>query len=223
VEPGTIDLRREVPPLRVDDRRSDADRWFRSGRHRHDGFYFRLALGFAASRDHAVANPANDVTRDAGSVGGVGTATEVALGGSVSPRLILAGGYFGSTAVATSYERDDGAGLPVALRRNRSFSLVGPFIDWYFASRMGLHAQMGVGVATLSGMRWEQADFEDRRVAVGAGAMVGFGNEWWVSDNWGLGLTARLTAATLGEEYQGRAYFHAVATFPSLLFSATYN
>jgi hypothetical protein len=197
--------------------------WLRSKPHEHDGFYARFGLGFAGFTDGLVADPGRDSARDAGANTGVGTASELAIGGVVARGLVLGGGFFGSSALVTDYHREDGSGVPSALRNPGSFLLLGPFADWYFAPKVGLHAQAALGLATLTGWRWEQALRSERSVAAGGGVMLGIGKEWWISDDWGLGVMARLTAGALAERHDGRYWYHATATFPSVLLTATYN
>jgi hypothetical protein len=85
--------------------------------------------------------------------------------------------------------------------------------------------QGSLAVAVLNGFRADQVQSNDnQRVAVGAGAMFGFGYEWWVEKQWGVGVLARVTAAGLAEKDQRKeVWYHGVATFPALLFTATYN
>ncbi len=75
--------------------------------------------------------------------------------------------------------------------------MIGPFFDYYFGSSLGraggFHLQGSPALAVLNGFRPEQGRYDDdRRVAIGAGLMAGFGYEWWVEKQWGLGVLARL-------------------------------
>jgi len=202
------------------------------GVHEHDGFYLRFGLGFGGVTDGIQAKDRDvDDERAEGHISGIGSVGELMLGGAVARGFVLGGGLWTSTIFVSSYTRSNGAGIPTDLRNPDNLTLVGPFADWYFephpigGAAGGFHAQGGVAFAVLNGVRWEQTRYDDdRRVAVGAGVMAGFGYEWWVEKQWGVGLLARLTVAGLVEEDDREAiWYHGVATFPAFLFTATYN
>jgi hypothetical protein len=167
---------------------------------------------------------------DTGTITGIGSTGELMLGGTLSRDLILGGGLWTSTAFITSYMNTNGDGIPTELRQPDNFTIVGPFVDWYFLPQPngtvpgGFHAEAGVGLAVLNGFRPERVRHDDRRVAVGPGLMAGFGYEWWVSDQWAIGVLGRLTAAGLVEEDErDQVWYHGVATFPGILLTGTYN
>jgi hypothetical protein len=53
---------------------------------------------------------------------------------------------------------------------------------------------------------------------VGGAIVLGIGYEWWVGDEWGLGVLGRLTGATLNDD----TFTHHVSGI-SLLATLTYN
>jgi hypothetical protein len=199
--------------------------------HAHDGFYLRLGLGLGGFTDNMSAHDeaANGET-DTGTITGIASASEVMIGGTLSPHWIIGGGIWTSTTFVSDYVNTNNDGIPTDLRKPDNFTLVGPFLDWYFSERLdleppgGFHAQAGLGFAVLNGFKLEQVRHDDRRVAIGAGIMLGAGYEWWVSEQWGLGVLARLTAAGMIEEDdRDDMWSHGTATFPAFLFTGTYN
>jgi hypothetical protein len=199
--------------------------------HAHDGLYLRIGLGFGGFTDNmtAVDEAANGET-DSGTITGMASASELMIGGSLSRELILGGGLWTSTTFVSDYANTHNNGIPTDLRKPDNFTLVGPFLDWYFDQKLnlnppgGFHAQAGLGFAVLNGFKPEQVRNENRRVAIGGGLMLGFGYEWWVGEQWALGALARLTAAAMVEEDdRDDQWIHGAATFPAFLFTATYN
>jgi hypothetical protein len=195
----------------------------------HDGFYLRFALGFGAFSDALSSRDENASGETSqGVVSGVSSVGEITVGGSLTPHFILGGGVWTSTVLASGFTATDGD-VPSDLHEPDNFTIVGPFVNWYFASRSfepsgGFHLQGGLGLAVLNGFRPEQVRHDERRVAVGPGFVAGFGYEWWIHEQWGMGVLARLTAAGLIEKDERDDYwYHGVATFPAFLFSATYN
>jgi hypothetical protein len=218
-------------PLPDSDRASASPSATPSNVHAHDGFYLRFGLGFGAFTDAMAARDEDsDGEIDEGTITGIGSTGELMLGGAVSRQVIVGGGLWTSSTFVTSYANSNDDGIPTDLRQPDNFTIVGPFADWYFSSRAfanspgGFHAQAGLGLSVLNGFRPEQARHDDRRVAVGPGLMLGFGYEWWVSEQWAIGALARLTAAGLVEKDTRDDYwYHGVATFPAFLFTGTYN
>jgi len=196
------------------------------GFHRHDGFYARLGLGFSAFGDTLV--PEDEAAEDRGghhnSVSGFATVSEIALGGTPATGFVVGGGIFSVSVVTTSVNQVAGEVLPDELAHPENFAVVGPFFDWYFYPRRGLHVEGALGLAAVSGLQPERARFEDRNVALGLGAVAGIGYEWWVGDDWGLGILGRMSGGVAGEETDANVrWLHFVGASPSVLFSATYH
>jgi hypothetical protein len=190
--------------------------------HHHDGLYLRLATGFG-TQTQTIAMEGHDpgVT-----VSGVSTVGELAIGYAVWPGRILGLGSYSGSLVVSSRRLDIDQPMPPAevLNDVRDFNVFGPFYDHYFDPHGGLHIQGAVGVATVRGVGLSEVRLDPEHVVIGAGLVLGLGYEWWVSDQWGFGLLARVAlASTTSDDQDGVHWQHAVAASPAILFTATYN
>jgi hypothetical protein len=202
----------------------------REGVHTHDGFYLRFATGFGVYEERL---ESDDTALYGGEVSGrtIGIASlgEFAMGGTVSRGLVLGGGFYTAQLLAGSFKPDgSSAGIPPAELDPdfRELLVVGPFLDWYPRPSRGLHFQVAVGFAGITaGTNGNLGDDdEDAYVAVGGGIVLGAGYEWWIADDWSLGVMARAQAAALSAEDDADVrWFHGVSTGPSLMLTLTYH
>jgi hypothetical protein len=180
------------------------------GARQHDGFYLRLATGFGGSyRTVQMEGYDPGVT-----LSGVSSVGELALGYALGPGRIVGLGWYSGTLVVTARDYHIDQPMPPATMSDDAddFDVIGPFTDLYFDAQGGFHLQLALGVAALPDAR------------LGGGAMLGLGYEWWVSDQWSLGVLGRVTATTPAiEERSGARWVHGPAASPSLLFTATWN
>lgn len=196
---------------------------------RHDGFYFRFGTGFGAvSESLRSSRAAVYGGRVEGNTSGLATLGELAFGGTLAPGLALGGGVYTFDIVTATFRgTDDSASAPPReldpARRN--FALVGPFVDWYFDDRSGFHAQLALGIASLSVVELDTSPVEDEPYgAIGGGIMLGIGYEWWVAEEWSLGVMARTTAAFLvGKDESDVTWHHALGSSPGPMFTVTYH
>lgn len=182
----------------------------------HDGFYLRLATGFGAYNEGIRRAGQDRETR----VNGIATVGELAIGGAIRPGFILGGGVWSSTVLAS--DRTVRGTTPPAevLDTRGEFSLIGPFVDYYPDATQGLHFQGAIGLANVRGF----GNGDDDPVALGGGLMLGIGYEWWVSEEWSLGVLGRLAVgAATGTDNTDKRWYHTVGATPSALFTATYN
>lgn len=186
----------------------------------HDGFYLRLATGFGAY---------SEAIREAGAskqttVAGVATVTELGIGGAIRPGLILGGGVWSSSVLASDRTTGGNTPPPEVVEGRGDFSLVGPFFDYYFDPRRGLHLQSAIGIANTRGVNLDSGNVDEDAISVGLGVMFGVGYEWWVSEEWSIGVLGRYALGATGQKDKaGTRWYHFVAGTPSVLFSATYN
>lgn len=118
---------------------------------------------------------------------GAGPSVELAFGGTVAPGLVLGGGIYGTSIASPTYSQgnlEEDGGAAVA-------SMVGPFIDYYFDPNGGFHLEAALGYTALSA---EEGDVYPLESASGGGfgLVAGVGYEWWVGEQWGLGVLGRL-------------------------------
>jgi hypothetical protein len=194
-----------------------------AGARTHDGFYFRVANGFGGY-DERISSGEGEAEINARNRG-IGALGELALGGTIAPGWVLGGGIYSCDLLATTL-RNDGAAVPEELDPGlRNVSLIGPFVDVYLDPRRGLHLQGAIGLATLTPRVFGHAATErSEYLALGAGLMFGAGYDFWIADEWSLGVLARSTLAFVGGEDELAASFrHLVVTSPGLLVTLTYH
>ncbi len=174
----------------------------------HDGFYLRMGLGPGFGRV-GLSSGGEELT-----MSGAMFSSSIGIGGAIAPNLILYGGLVDTSIVSPDYKVDG-----TTVTENGSSILItglGPGVAYYIMPS-------NVYVAgTLMLTRVSQAS-PNGRVALsdwGPGLEGLVGKEWWVSDNWGLGVAAQIILARVGSKVDDGA-FGVVAG--GLLFSATYN
>lgn len=194
----------------------------RSGRRLHNGFYFRIGSGFAVYDERL---QSDDGSADrSGRNRGVATLGELAVGGTVGG-WVIGGGIYAADVVASTF-RSRTAPPPAELDPGlRNAALIGPFLDWYMDPERGLHLQGALGLATLTPRVFGHDSTEQSEyLALGAGLMLGAGYDFFVADEWSLGVLARTTVSVLGgEDDASDGWLHVVTTSPGLLVSLTYH
>jgi hypothetical protein len=195
----------------------------------HDGFYMRFASGLAgfderlSSEESAVyGGEIKSRTR------GIATVSELAIGGTISKGVVLGGGIYTADLLASTLRLEDGsAGEPPPELDTglRNLVLIAPFIDIYPNPRRGFHVQGALGLAAVTASVFgSSATDRSDYAAVGGGLMLGAGYEWWIADEWSLGVLGRATVSVLtGEDDSGVRWIHIPATSPSFMFTLTYH
>jgi hypothetical protein len=178
------------------------------GAYVHDGFYLRLNAGIGGTVFQA-----SDVDLK---VSGVGGMLSIAAGGAIAPNLILYGEFLA-----------DISGNPDVKLGNTSFNTdgisagvigLGGGVAYYFMP-VNIYISATVSAARLS---VSDSDGEIAHSPWGIGGSVMVGKEWWVSDNWGLGVALHLYGGRINDTVMDTDVtwsFGAIA----LAFSATYN
>lgn len=200
----------------------------RRGRRVHDGFYLRFASGFGAYAEtfksessEVYAGEVHARTR------GLATLGEFAVGGSLRPGLVLGVGVYSAELISGGFRtsRESADVPPPELEPEfRSLGILGPFLDWYPNPQRGFHVQAAVGVAGMGTAFDDFGDSDEEYSAGGAGLVIGIGHEWWIGDQWSLGVLARNTLALVtGEDSAGVRWVHGIATTPSLMMTLTYH
>lgn len=195
----------------------------------HDGFYMRFGSGLAGF-DERLQSEDSDVyggeiksrTR------GIGTVSELAIGGTISKGVVLGGGLYTFDLLASTLRLEDGSvdAPPAELDTGlRNLVLLAPFVDIYPNPRRGFHVQGALGVAALTASVFgSSATDRSKYSAIGGGLMLGAGYEWWIADEWSLGVLGRAMVTVLtGEDESDVRWIHIAATSPSFMFTLTYH
>jgi hypothetical protein len=197
------------------------------GAHVHDGFYFRIASGFSVLDERLQSNDGAGPDIEARSRG-IGSLSDLAIGGTVAPGWVVGGGIYSLDLVASTLRTNESATetIPAELDPGlRGLSLFAPFVDWYPNVRGGFHAQAALGLATLVPRVFgHPATSQSDYAAVGGGLLLGTGYEWWVAAEWSIGVLTQLGVRVLrGDDEAGRRWTHLITNSPSLCVSLTYH
>jgi hypothetical protein len=192
------------------------------GAHVHDGFYMRVASGFGVMDERLSASGNKGRNR------GMATVGELSFGGTLGSGWVLGGGIYSADLIASTYKSAPGSPNSVPLELDpelRGLALIAPFFDWYPNPARGFHFQAALGLATLTPRVFgDPATEQSEYLAVGGALMLGTGYEWWVADEWSLGILTRTTVAVLGGKDEAAVrWVHIITTSPSLLLSLTYH
>lgn len=174
----------------------------------HDGFYlqFNAGLGYLSSSAEA---GGLEVTYS-----GVTLPAALLLGGTVGP-VVIGGGFFGDYAFSPSYEVNGGGTMMPANDVTMTLVGIGIFADIYPDVKKGLHFQPFVGWGGLETSVNGNVGGSD---PTGLVLAVGGGYDWFVSDNWSIGVMGRFAYAPLSLNDVG---YTTIA--PSLLATFTYH
>ena len=160
-----------------------------NGVHQHDGFFLRLVPGFGYSQI-SLSLPDDMLTeqfkgKDAFSFsGGLTLANCIQIGGAVSDNLIIFGESGGVTITNASVkvfdeEVDDPGDVSIL------FGGIGPGITYYF---MPDNIYISVTIlAHIANVDVESSKLAESNIGFGFNFMAG--KEWWVGEQWGLGVS----------------------------------
>ena len=125
----------------------------------------------------------------------------------------------GSSAVGPSVSLDGFR----ASNSNTSLTLVtiGPYIDYYPDPRKGLHILGTLGFANLTDS-YDDGTLSTSNSATGFTLGGGIGYDWWVSEDWSIGILGRFTFASTSRTRGGVSVSESTV-LPALLFSVSYN
>lgn len=183
------------------------------GDHTHDGFFLSLRPGIGIL--HAKYNYGGYDT----TISGAGPALSLALGGAVTPNLILYGEILSvrtSSPTVDSRYGSSGFGSDIGL-----FGM-GPGLAYYVQpSNLYVAGTVALSwITTNSTSSSFESSADGTLTDVGFGLAVTVGKEWWVSPNWGLGVAGALHVASMRmQSVDARMTAEGI----SILFSATYN
>ena len=156
------------------------------GAHRHDGFFLSLNPGLAFGTTEA------DLTGSAGSwdnikFTGPGGIVDLKIGGAIAENLILSFDLIGRNVPGPELETVGGTQTledDVVL----SDGTAGIGLTYYvMPANVFFSGTLGVGRFTLQNVDDDDSDPVETNPGLSLHAKVG--KEWWVSDNWGLGVS----------------------------------
>jgi hypothetical protein len=197
--------------------------------HVHDGFYLRFGTGFGGYDERLGSRSSTTYAGEIeGRNRGVATLGELSIGGTLGRGWVVGGGIFSADVLATTYKSgEDSSQLPPTELdpELRNVALIGPFFDRYLDPTEGFHFQVALGIATLTPRVFGHSGTEQSEyLAVGGGLMLGAGYDWWVAEEWSLGVLARTTATVVrGRDDSDVRWMHVVVTSPGLLLTLTYH
>lgn len=180
-----------------------------AGAYEHDGFYLRLHFGIGYLR---VTGGLDKQERYEGQSGTLG----IAAGGMVTRNIALFGTFVASIADSPSYTLN-GTDLGTVPGSAGLFGLGGGIVYYVEGANVYLYG-------AAAGVQLDLSDANDNTVyetKFGLGFQLGVGKEWWVSDNWGLGVAGELVGASMPDKNDSSVKWTG-GSF-SVLLSATYN
>jgi hypothetical protein len=130
------------------------------------------------------------------SIAGGGGAFELALGGTLRPGLVLAGTIVYQNVSDPSLHSNSG---DVPLDGQLHYDLLGATLAWFPQPNGGFHIGGTLGIARA----WAKSpppQFTEYFGGAGGAIALEAGYLWWVSEQWSLGLSARLSGARLHGE-----------------------
>jgi autotransporter-like protein len=183
----------------------------------HDGFYFRGATGLGYTSSSVSYSPAVQGF-DSASLGGVSIGFDAWFGGSPIPGLAIGGGLTGYDVPSPTLKLN-GQTVP-STSGSATLSIVALFGDYYFNPNAGLHLEgiVGYGVLSSRDSQGNSSSNDPTGLALG----LGFGNDWWVSDEWSIGVLGRFIYAPLSYSVGGESLKYSTIT-PALMATFTYN
>lgn len=183
------------------------------GFHTHDGFFLRMnpGIGFLSAK---YSYGGSETT-----ISGGGLALSFALGGAITPNLVIYGEFLSTSALDPTTK--DGTGSSTW---NGSVGLFGfgPGIAYYLEpANLYFSGTLAFSQVTRS-TDHSTSDSSDTTdlTDMGVGLGLTVGKEWWVSQNWGLGFAGLFHLASMKMKNVDTRMSAAAL---SILFSATYN
>jgi hypothetical protein len=184
------------------------------GSHMHDGFYLSLSLGpsFLSASTGSV------------KIQGGGAAFGMAMGGALTRNVIL----YGLVRMTTASDPEiiDNGAFGAANGVTMYLVGLGGGIAYYLDSNVYVSGSL---LATSLSIDDDQTSETLVESQTGLGGDLTVGKEWWASDNWGLGVAAQLTFASVKDNASSE---RAITSTPNVdlsvtsfavLFSATFN
>lgn len=171
----------------------------------HDGFFLQMDLGIGGMG--SLIDDGHDELEISGGAGEF----SLAVGGAVTENLILAGHLWAMSAVEPTV-KFNGRSLGQA-DATLTLSGIGLNVTNYFMPS-NIYVSITPSITSLS----LESDGTTGEADTGFGIRFAVGKEWWVSDEWGLGLNGQLAYSS--NDDNGGTWGTA---WVGLAFSATFN
>lgn len=184
----------------------------------HDGFQLRVALGLGGLSDTLTLDwPVGITTVEIdGTARGGSIAFHLGIGGQVAEGLTL-GGYLLTETLTNPTIEFEGTQITSNVDVG-TLGMLGVFVDYYLNAHGGFHLGGGLGAATLKTTDSAGNTSDADQQPAGGGAMFLIGYDWWVGDQWSMGILGRITAAGL----RGDRIKHDLGAL-AVLFSVAYH
>jgi hypothetical protein len=181
----------------------------RTGARTHDGFFLQMDLGVGAMGSSAEAGGTEvDLSGGSGQF-------SIGLGGALTPNFVLAGQLW-AVSVGDPTVKLNGDKLGEA-DATLSLSGIGVQLVYYF---------MPINIYISATPSLTQLSLDDGSNSgdseTGFGMKLAVGKEWWVSDNWALGLNGQFAFSSNDDSDVAGAPSWGTGWF-GLAFSATFN
>jgi hypothetical protein len=175
-----------------------------------------MQLGFNSTHLSA------DSTRDNWEFKGGGASLALALGAALDQHFILYGEFFVAGSSSPDVNHNGATAGTVAGGGSDVYG-IGPGMAYYFEP---VNIFVAATLALAKVRVYSADDTNLQQSKWGAALEVLLGKEWWVSDNWSLGVSGQMILGTMNGEHPveagGQIPTWKVTSF-SLLFSTTYN
>jgi hypothetical protein len=175
----------------------------------------RLTLGLGYGTTSASADIAGAADVD---ISGLSGSFAIDLGGAVTENLVIHA-RMSDLSMVNPNVSVDGMDLGDADETSLTAFLFGPAITYYLMPA-NVYLTAAIGISWLRITNWNT----DRAAAtdIGFGLNADIGKEWWVSDDWGLGVAGRFWFTHTSESAGGVDFNYDLPGF-AILFSATFQ
>ena len=150
---------------------------------------------------------------------GMSSEFDIKLGGCIAPNTLLHATILGVANGSEIEAKRDGKKIGSTSDRSESMSMFGIGVTYYLPQNVFFSGSIGLAAFNLQ----DNTDSDNEitgQTDSGLGVQLAVGKEWWVSDNWGLGVSAAFTyGAAEDKDDMGDANAFGV----NVMFSATFN
>lgn len=185
--------------------------------HTHDGFFLQMDLGGGGlstkSTTYTALVGATPLTGELEMSGGA-PEFSIALGGALTPNFVIAGQLWGVTVSSPDVKFAGITGN--ATDTTQTLSGIGVYLAYYFMPA-NVYVAATPSIGSLS-LKESGTEFSTKS---GFALKLAVGKEWWVSDNWGLGLNLQYAYASNEDKGTNPPTF--TSNWFGVAFSATYN